>query len=498
MFSPPADVGKSASLADSPNAIASAAEAALRSPKSSPLHFDATSIKALFLLLVFIGFGLRIGYGVIRYRSRLVHLSGQSFVASWDHDALIHVLIAKALLAGKGYIVDDGPVPAGKDVRYRGQDAVFKAPLYEFFLAGVFAISGLSFKLFFPLQALLGGLTSGFVGLIAWKVFRDSPAAWLAGLAAVAHPVLVNSASQPYNENLFFFFYAAAILAFVVWIQRRESKWALLCGALAGMCMLTRESGSLLLVAMAAAVFISPRPVAKRWGGCALVFLSALVVVAPWTIRYYVQRGVFLPISSIAGLDLKEGNNPCIASESLFTPYWAEGPCPIVEEQVRAEIASAPSKAYIPAAVLHNRASWRVEAKFIGAHPGKYAKLSFRRFWTTLLPYDPRGHQRFGERVVLSFYWILVFPAGLSEMIRGLRRSGTERVLLTVLILLNLMAISAVIYWSDLRFRIGIDLLLGVFAGWAYVKLFPRERSSRACPDVSLQNNDLIRLRGAA
>lgn len=498
MFSPPPDVGKSASLADSPNAIASAAEAPLRSPKSSPLHFDATSIKALFSLLVLIGFGLRIGYGVIRYRSRLVHLSGQSFVASWDHDALIHVLIAKALLAGKGYVVDDSPLPAGKDVHYRGQDAVFKAPFYEFFLAGVFAISGLSFKLYFPLQALLGGLTSGFVGLIAWKVFRNSAAAWLAGLAAAAHPILVNSASQPYNENLFYFLYTAAILVFVIWIQTPASKWALLCGALAGMCILTRENGSLLLAAMAGAVFISARHRAKMWGGCALVFLAALVVVAPWTIRNYVQLGVFLPVSSITGTDLKEGNTPCIASESLFTPYWAEGPCPAVEEQVRAEVESAQSIAHIPAAVLHDRASWRVAAQFIGAHPGKYAKLSFRRFWATLFPYDPRGHQHFGERVVLSLYWILIFPAGLWEMIRYFRRSETEKALLVVLILLNLMAITAVLYWSDLRFRVGIDLLLGVFAAWAYAKLFQSEPSSRAYPDVSLHNNDLKRSRAAA
>ncbi|HEX9154078.1 MAG TPA: glycosyltransferase family 39 protein, partial [Nitrospira sp.] len=308
--------------------------------KSSLFHFGLTSTRRLFLLLVVIGFGLRMGYGAIRYRSKLTHLSGQSFVASWDHDALSHILIAKALLSNKGYIVDDSALPAGKAVRYPGQEALYKAPFYQFFLAGIFAISGLSFKLFFPLQALLGGFTAGFVGLIAWKVFRKLHAAWLAGILAATHPILVNSASQPYNENLFFFFYTASVLVFLIWFQTHQSKWALLCGMLAGMCTLTRENGTILLAAMASAILLTARHMPKVWVGCGVLLLTAIAVVAPWTIHNYVRFGVFLPVSSIVGVDFKEGNNDCVAHESLFSPYWAEGPCPLAEEQVRAQIES--------------------------------------------------------------------------------------------------------------------------------------------------------------
>ena len=439
-----------------------------------PHHFGRISTKRLFLILVVVGFGLRIGYGVVRYRSRLIHLSGQSFVESWDHDALNHVLIAKALLAGKGYIVDDCALPIGKDVPYAGQEALFKAPFYQFFLAGIFAVPGFSFKLFFPLQALLGGLSAGFVGLITWKVFRRLNAAWFAGISAAAHPTLVNSASQPYNENLFFF-YAASILVFLFWFQTQQSKWALLCGILAGMCTLTRENGTILLAAMALSIWSTTDIQSEV--RCAVVLLTAVAVVAPWTIRNYVQFGVFVPVSSIMGMDFKEGNNVCIASEGLFRPYWAEVPCPSVHRQVRAEIESRVWESRIPAAVLRDRASQRVTAQFILAHPGTYTKLAFRRFWTTLLPYDPRGHQHFYERAVPLLYWVLVFPAGISGMFVGLHRVETERALLGLLILLNLISIAAVLYWSDLRFRLGSDLLLTCFAGWAYAKFFQRHSS---------------------
>lgn len=448
---------------------------------------NRTSTKRVFLILVIVGFGLRIGYGVIRYRSGLLHLSGQPFVDTWNQDALIHILIAKSLLAGKGYVVDNSAVPIGKDVPYAGQEALFKAPLYEFFLAGVFAVSGLSFKVLLPLQALLGGLLAGFVGLITWKVFRSLGAAWFAGMLAAAHPILVNSASQPYNENLFFFLYAASILFFLIWFQTQQLKWALLSGILAGMCTLTRENGMILIAAMAIAILIAAPRKPKVWVGCVALLFTAFAVMAPWAIRNYEHFGVFVPVSSITWVDFKEGNNECVAPESVFTPYWSEGPCPLADEQVRAQIESTVPKSRLPAAVLRDRASRRVAAKFVFAHPAMYTKLAFRRFWTAFLPYNPRGQQHFYERAVLVLYWILVFPAGISGTIIGFERLNTERVLLGLLILFQLAAITAVLYWSDLRFRLGIDLLLGCFAGWRYVVFFQLYSSTRRHPDVSFE-----------
>jgi 4-amino-4-deoxy-L-arabinose transferase-like glycosyltransferase len=436
------------------------------------------SPKRLFLILVILGFVLRMGYGAVRYRGSLMRLTGRGFVESWDHDALDHVLIAKALLSGKGYVMDDVPLPAGKHVRYAGQEALFKAPLYELFLAGVFAISGFSFKLFFPLQALIGGLLAGFIGLIARQVFRNPGTAWFAGVAAAIHPILVNSASQPYNENLFFFLFAASILTFLIWFERQQWSWALLSGVLAGLCMLTRETGTLLLAAMGVVVLILAPRTLRTWMGYGAIVLATIAVVAPWTIRNYVRFGVFVPVSSIVGVDFTEGNNECIAGESIWTPYWAEGPCPWVEQQFRAQPEAIASDSRIPAAVLREWASRRIAAQFVSKHPGVYARLAFRRLWTTLLPYDPRGNQRVHERAVLLAYWLLVFPAGISGILLGLRRMEPGRLLLGSLIILNLMSIMAVLYWSDLRFRVGIDLLLGCFGGLAYAEFLQRRRQA--------------------
>lgn len=431
------------------------------------------------MILVILGFGLRIGYGVVRYRSALTNLSGSAFINAWNADALCHVLIAEALLSGKGYIVDAAPLTSGRKVRYAGQEALFKAPLYEFFLAGTFAISGFSFKLFFPLQALFGGLSAGLIGLIALRVFRRPGAAWFAGVAAGAHPILVNSASQPYNEDLFFFFFAVAIWAFLVWFHTQRIRWAILCGVMIGFCMLTRENGVLLLAAMGAVMLVAAPRTLRTWMGYGIIALVTVSVVIPWTIRNYVRFGIFVPVASIVGEDLVEGNNLCVASESVLVPYWAEGPCPWVDEQRRVGSEAETANSRVPTAVRSDRLSRRIAVQFISDHPAAYAKLMFRRFWTTLLPYDPRGSQHRQERIVLSLYWLLVFPAGLLGMVVALMRIESGRLLLGVLVVLNLLSIAAVLYWSDLRFRVGIDLPLGCFAGWAYAEIFrlrPREQ----------------------
>ncbi len=420
----------------------------------------------LFLILVLLGFGLRIGYGVVRYQSTLTHISGDAFVDFWNHDAYLHVLIAKAILLGKGYVVFDQP--GARVIRYPGQPALFKAPLYQYFLAGAFAISGFSFKLFFPLQSLIGGLTAGFVGLITLRVFQSSKTAWLAGIGTAAHPILVNAASQPYNENVFFFFFVVAIWAYLVWLDSMAVRWALLCGASVGLCMLTRESGLVLLIAMGGVLLIASPPKLGTWLRFALIPAMTIAVVAPWTIHNYVRFRAFVPVASIMGVDFTEGNNECVAAESIFVPYWAEGKCQQVTQQVQSVLSSLSFDPRTPPAVRVDQACKRVALHFVKDHPLAYAKLALRRLWTTLLPYDPRGQQRSHERVILFLYWLLVFPAGTVGLIMALK-TGVEpgRMFLASLIVLNLGTIMAVLYWSDLRFRVGIDLLLACFAGWA-------------------------------
>jgi 4-amino-4-deoxy-L-arabinose transferase-like glycosyltransferase len=432
-----------------------------------PLHF--------FIVLVVLGFGLRMTYGVVRYRGDLIRVSGPAFINFWNNDALEHVLIAKAILSGEGYIVDDFP-PTSQRTRWVGQEALFKAPLYQFFLAGVFAISGFSFSLFFPLQALFGGLTSALIGLIAWETFREVRTAWLAGIAAAGHPILVNSASQPYNENLFFLLFPAAIWFFMVWLRTREIRWAVLAGTMVGLCTLTRESGIPLLTAMGIIAILSRPRDLRSWVACGTIILVSFAVIAPWTIRNYHHIHRFVPVATILGADLSEGNNECVASEPFLESYWAEGPCIPLNRRI-ANLRTSFSIPELPAVVQFDLLSRRAALDFIRHRPADYAKLAIRRLWTCLLPYLPRGNQHLHERIAITLYWLAVFPAGAIGLLLSLKRIQPRTALLAIIIAESFLSIMAVLYWSDLRFRIGIDLLWGCFAAWTYSEYLFGNRS---------------------
>lgn len=431
----------------------------------------------MFVALLLLGFLFRVGFGVVRYRHSL-EASGTAFIQLWDHDALYHVLIARGLLSGKGYIVDNTPALTTKPLRYQGQQALFKAPLYEFFLAGIFWLSGFSFTLLLPLQAAVGGLTAGFVGLITSEVFQRQRAAWFAGLAAAAQPILINSASQPYNENLYFFFFVGSIWSCLLWFKTHRVQHAMLCGIMVGLCMLTRESALVILAAIGVTVLLTQSIRLTTWGGYALIVAITIAVVSPWTLRNYVRFGAFVPVAAIVGTDFTEGNNECVAEEGILVPYWAEGPCPAVNEQRRLGLETRDFDKRVPDCVRVDLVSRQIGKQFVREHPLTYLKLSVRRLWTSLLPYDPRGNQRPMERVVLLLYWLVVFPAGMFGLIKGRRLHEPGKMLLALVMALTLISIAVVLYWSDLRFMVGIYLLLGCFAGWTYDEFLPHPRAT--------------------
>ena len=328
----------------------------------------------LFLVLTLIGFGLRCGYGVARYGADLVRVTGSEFIAKWDYDGLEHVLIAKALLSGKGYIVDEVPGPESKHVRLVGREALYKAPLYEFFLAGLFKLSGFSFLLFFPAQALFGGLLSGFVGLITLETFERPTAAYFAGVIAAAHPVLVNSASQPYNENLFFLLFVATLWTFYRWLDKRRISWAILSGILAALWILTRESAfpPFMAMLMFAVVTTRRRDSRFRWSFGAIVVV-AIALVAPWSVRNYLQLGIVVPAASITGSALLEGNNDCVAQESLWTPFLTR-PCAETDRRLK-ELLDQHAFPERVRAFWYDRVARVVAVRFILDNPAAYLKL---------------------------------------------------------------------------------------------------------------------------
>src|SRR6185503_12965031 len=105
------------------------------------MAINKMAIRRVFVIVFLVAVTLRIGYGVAGYR-HVLGTTRADFIALWDYDAIEHVLIAKAIMEGKGYIVDPDADLRNKHVRIIGGPALFKAPLYQYLLAAIFSVSG--------------------------------------------------------------------------------------------------------------------------------------------------------------------------------------------------------------------------------------------------------------------------------------------------------------------------------------------------------------------
>jgi hypothetical protein len=417
--------------------------------------------------MLVLGSTIRLGYGLARYHGSLSD-SGSAFITRWDFDALEHVLISKSLIEDHTYTVARIDGLDGKHVRALGHGALFKAPLYEAFLALVFALSGFTFTLFFPLQAILGGVLSGLAALIALDSFDSRRVAYFAGVAAATHPILVNTASQPYNENLFFALLFGSIWAFSRWLHRPVLRWAIVAtvlGALAGLC---RETAlPLLLIMIVLPVFVSP-PGASRLRVPLVMLATATLVIAPWSLRNYIQEHAVIPVASNTGTALGIGNNACLAAERILSPYWADGPCPSLDVERLRLLARLPADQRM-SAVREDRIYGALGIQFIREHPITYLRFCLGRAWTGLLPFHPRQALGRVPRIALSLYWLAVIPAGFVGAFISLRKLQKHTLLLLLLIAATLSPLILIYFSSDMRYRVGADLLLAAFAGWVYV-----------------------------
>lgn len=426
------------------------------------MHHYPPAIRRICLVVFCLTLALTLGQGLLRYR-HVLGFTGQQFIQLNEADALLHATLAQRLIDGKGYTLPttkiDGPIGDS-------QPAFEKAPAYPFLLSLLFRVTGFGFS-FFPFQCLASALLSVLVVLVSFETFSDPLAALFAGVAASVHPVLVNAASQLYNENLYFF-----LFFLVVWLYLRLHRapslgLALLCGCVAGVTALVRESMLVSCAALALWFFIS----GWRSNGLAALKTAAaivaglVIVVIPWTIRnYVVTGGKLVPISTISLALLGAGNNDCVSAESWDTAFYGDNICLSLNEQ---NVALLAKEHKVSQTLTRMSATAAIGEHWIFSHPGMYLKLCVRRAWTLFDPWHPQQHLMGVKKLVMLLYFVIfVFSGVVGAVWVAMRRAVSFQVMTLYLLILAMYAPLVALFIShDHRFGIGIHLLLACFGG---------------------------------
>jgi 4-amino-4-deoxy-L-arabinose transferase-like glycosyltransferase len=222
-------------------------------------------------------------------------------------DSQWYANVASNVLHGHGFVANhNNPVLEPPDVP---QPTAFYPPLYPLTLAALWKAFGTSVMLAQVFNAVVGALTIPLVFVLGSNIFGRR-----VGLAAAAtFAVLPNSiAWLPFllSETLFTFIFMAALCVLVSFCGvEKRTRAVLAFGVLAGLAMLTRGEGIVLLPA--ASLFWLAR---DGWRAalqhCIVAAIAVAIVMTPWTARNWIELGSPIPVSSSSGMNLRIGHSP--------------------------------------------------------------------------------------------------------------------------------------------------------------------------------------------
>lgn len=197
-------------------------------------------------------------------------------------------------------------------------DLVFYPPVYPYFVGVLFRAFG-TMRAVLWAQVVLGALLVPVAGRAGALAFGRR-VGLLAAVVTAFYPELVWYPAHYWSETVFLLLLWEAIERTLAADARASRGAAAAAGLLWGLATLTREL-SLYLVPIAALWLLRPRigaggqPRARKiqdltpaMGRAAVLVLATVLTVAPWTIRNAIVFRVFIPVSTMGGLNLWQGN----------------------------------------------------------------------------------------------------------------------------------------------------------------------------------------------
>jgi hypothetical protein len=269
------------------------------------------------------------------------------------------------------------------------ESRIFRAPLYPLVLAPLTRFQDELSAVWWAraIGCLLGTLSVGLVGWLAWRLAGKSAALIATGLAAV-YPSAVGMSIVVLSEAVFMPLMLGYLLAWqAAWVEtRNQQRWAygLLAGALAGAAVLARPSWLLFAPFVWGLGMLTS---ADRWRHT-VIFIATLlglsVVMSPWWIRNALITGRFVPTTLQVGPSLLDGLHPGASGASDEGMAFMQA---IIAEQMAADQVQLNNPQPPQSAPLVSTLEYRINARaqqvamqWALQNPGETLVLAWRKF----------------------------------------------------------------------------------------------------------------------
>jgi len=347
-----------------------------------------------------------------------------------------------------------------------GQGVFYANPLYPYFLALIYRCCGYSLFLVKLFQSVLGGLTCWMIALIGRQIF-DRATGILSGLMAALYAPFIFYEGTLTISTLGMFL--SLLTVFLLLRSAEIGPWRSFgAGAVWGLRALARFDLTFLAAAIWLLAHRDERTFHRRLKLAALFCLGVTVIILPVSARNFLVEGKLVAITAHGGETFYGGNNPWASGSYAPPPGVRPGPeyehedfRRLASERLGRELSLSESSSY-----------WLDQAMaFIRDHPGRYARLQFKKlllFWGPGEIPDNRNFHFFRRfsivlRLPLLNFGILcpVALLGLLLELRNWRRS----LLLYMQIFLSML--SVLFFFVLARYRLPTVPFLMLFAAYA-------------------------------
>jgi len=330
-------------------------------------------------------------------------------------------------------------------------------PVYEYFLAGSYAIFGRIFEAIWILQALLHALTTYLVFLIGSK-FIEHRGALVGMVAAILfglHPDLIEISAMVMTETVYLFLVVLTVYLFGRSYKSPDSQITVAMLSLStGLAILARPPVLLFIPIIMLFYFIK-----KKWRSLAVFIVLTILVLTPWTMRNQEIFDDFIPTTLIGEYNIWIGNTLLSNGGQI-----AGGPNPATEYSDEFGFADFKSKATGEA------------LSFISEYPGKFISLTATRVVRYFSLIRPMGFWFYqsglpqGIFILSSLLAIaLLFITGFAGLFIGARdKDHFVRFLALFAVSAPLLIIFATV---ESRYRFQIYPFLALLAGFLLAKL---------------------------
>jgi 4-amino-4-deoxy-L-arabinose transferase-like glycosyltransferase len=348
----------------------------------------------------------------------------------------------------------------------------WKPPLYEYFLAAIFAIAGKALWLARVAQACLDAGSCVLVFALARRLFAARPA-WIAGAAAALNGTMIYFTGELVSASLAIFLDLLALVLLLLAGERRATWRWIGAGAVLGLCVLDRAE--MLLMIPIAVAFAARR---DRVVAGIFVAVTALLVISPVTWHNWKPHRSFVPVSTNGGINFYVG------TKSTYRGIIGVRPGSEWEALVR----SPPLLGYKSDPEVSDYYRGRALA-LIRDDPGGYMvhvgkkALLFVHGHELASNYDLYTARKDSPVLAVTLFHArglyvpfgLIAPLGLVGLVLAWRRPGAK--LLAGFVAVQLA--TAMIFFVTARFRVPCVPVLTIFAAAAAVWLWERRRSLR-------------------